>query len=161
MGLKLVDSHEFANDLSFIYQIKHKLNLNSYTFFIKYNNDEEGELIIGSYPHLYNNKYNEKDLVYQRVGKINNNVDWVIEFDMIKYDNNTIERINNKCLIQIEYALIHAPFNVKNYFIDNYFKNQCNQEFLIRKNIIMINCDKKFDISTFKNLSFISKDIDY
>ena len=161
LGLKLVDSHEFANDLSFIYQIKHKLNLNSYTFFIKYNNDEEGELIIGSYPHLYNNKYNEKDLVYQRVGKINNNVDWVIEFDMIKYDNKTIERINNKCLIQIEYALIQAPFNVKNYFIDNYFKNQCNQEFLIRKNIIMINCDKKFDISTFKNLSFISKDIDY
>ena len=161
LGLKLVDSHEFANDLSFIYQIKHKLNLNSYTFFIKYNNDEEGELIIGSYPHLLNNKYNEKDLFYQRAGKINNNVDWVIEFDMIKYDNNTIERINNKCLIQIEYALIHAPFNVKNYFIDNYFKNQCNQEFLIRKNIIMINCDKKFDISTFKNLSFISKDIDY
>jgi hypothetical protein len=161
LGLKLDYSFDYGGDGSFIYQAKKMANFDNYAFMLKYDNDDKGELIIGSYPHLYDNKYNEKDLFYQRAGKINNNVDWVIEFDMIKYDNKTIERINNKCLIQIEYALIHAPFNVKNYFIDNYFKNQCNQEFLIRKNIIMINCDKKFDISTFKNLSFISKDIDY
>ena len=161
LGLRLIDSHEFANDLSFIYQIKHKYNLNNYTFFIKYDNDEKGELIIGIYPHLYDNKYNEKDFVYQRAGKINNNIDWILEFDMIKYDNKTIERINNKCLIKIEFGLIQAPFNLKNYFVDNYFKNQCNQEFIIIKNIVIISCNKNFDISTFKNFSFVLKDIDY
>ena len=161
LGLRLSDNHEFANDLSFIYQIKHKYNLNNYTFFIKYDNDEKGELIIGIYPHLYDKKYNEKDFVYQRAGKINNNIDWILEFDMIKYDNKTIERINNKCLIKIEFGLIQAPFNLKNYFVDNYFKNQCNQEFIIIKNIVIISCNKNFDISTFKNLSFVLKDIDY
>ena len=161
LGLRLIDNHEFANDLSFIYQIKHKYKLNNYTFFIKYDNDEKGELIIGIYPHLYDNKYNEKDFVYQRAGKINNNIDWILEFDMIKYDNKTIERINNKCLIKIEFGLIQAPFNLKNYFVDNYFKNQCNQEFIIIKNIVIISCNKNFDISTFKNFSFVLKDIDY
>ena len=161
LGLRLSDNHEFANDLSFIYQIKHKYKLNNYTFFIKYDNDEKGELIIGIYPHLYDKKYNEKDFVYQRAGKINNNIDWILEFDMIKYDNKTIERINNKCLIKIEFGLIQAPFNLKNYFVDNYFKNQCNQEFIIIKNIVIISCNKNFDISTFKNLSFVLKDIDY
>ena len=161
LGLRLSDNHEFANDLSFIYQIKHKYKLNNYTFFIKYDNDEKGELIIGIYPHLYDKKYNEKDFVYQRAGKINNNIDWILEFDMIKYDNKTIERINNKCLIKIEFGLIQAPFNLKNYFVDNYFKNQCNQEFIIIKNIVIISCNKNFDISTFKNFSFVLKDIDY
>ena len=80
---------------------------------------------------------------------------------MIKYDNKTIERINNKCLIKIEFGLIQAPFNLKNYFVDNYFKNQCNQEFIIIKNIVIISCNKNFDISTFKNFSFVLKDIDY
>jgi hypothetical protein len=45
--------------------------------------------------------------------------------------------------------------------VDNYFKNQCNQDFIIHKSIFIISCKKNFDISTFKNISFLLKDIDY
>ena len=35
LGLRLVDSHEFAGDLSFIYQIKEPANLDNYAFTLK------------------------------------------------------------------------------------------------------------------------------
>ena len=44
LGLRLVDTHEDGNDLSFIYQMKQLYNLDSYTYMIKYKNDNEGEL---------------------------------------------------------------------------------------------------------------------
>ena len=58
MGLRLISTHEASNDLSFIYQMKQAANLDDYSFTLKYKNDEEGELIIGAYPHLYDSKFN-------------------------------------------------------------------------------------------------------
>ena len=87
LGLKLVESHEFAEDLSFIYQIKQNVKFGEYSFFINYFDDNNGELIIGTYPHLYNNTFDERNFVFQKAGKNNNNVDWIIEFDFIKYNN--------------------------------------------------------------------------
>ena len=37
-------------------------NLDNYAFTLKYDNDENGKLIIGTYPHLYNKEYNENNL---------------------------------------------------------------------------------------------------
>ena len=161
LGLRLVDSHEFAGDLSFIYQIKEPANLDNYAFTLKYDDDENGELIIGSYPHLYDKKYSENNFYYTRTGNIGNNLDWILDFDSIKYDNNIIRSIINKSLIKIEFGLIQAPFKLKKYFNDNFFGNKCQEKFYLSRNITIIHCDKNFNITNFKNLSFILKDIDY
>ena len=108
LGLKLVDSHETGDDLSFIYQIKKYANFDFYSFVIRYDDDNKGELIIGSYPHLYDKNFNENNFYYTKAGVIGKNVDWVLDFDVIRYDNKTISSIINKCLIQIEYGLIRA-----------------------------------------------------
>ena len=161
LGLKLVESHEFAEDLSFIYQIKQNVKFGEYSFFINYFDDNNGELIIGTYPHLYNNTFDERNFVFQKAGKNNNNVDWIIEFDFIKYNNETIERIITKSLIQIEFGLIKAPFKLKKYFNEKFFKNKCDEEFDYLRNISLFYCDKNFDITNFKNLTFILKDINF
>ena len=161
LGLRLIDSHEFAGDLSFIYQIKEPANLDNYAFTLKYDDDENGKLIIGSYPHLYDKQYNENNFYYTRTGYLGNNLDWVLDFDFIGYDNKIIKSIITKSLINIEFGLIQAPFKLKNYFNDNFFKNKCKEKFYLTRNITLIHCDKNFNITNFKNLSFILKDINY
>ena len=163
LGLRLVDSHEFAGDLSFIYQIKNPANLDNYAFTLRYdeNNDEKGELIIGTYPHLYDKAYNENNFYYTKAGLLDKNVDWVLDFDIIRYDNVTISPIVTKSLIKIEFGLIQAPFKLKQYFNEKFFENKCKEKYYSKRNITLIHCDKNFNITNFKNLSFILKDIDY
>ena len=121
LGLRLINSHESSNDLSFIYQIKKYANLDSYTFTLKYKNDEEGDLIIGAYPHVYDNKFNEKNFFYSKAGSNKNGVNWVLNFDVIKYNNKSVNVGSKKSLINIEYGLIQAPFKYKNYFKNNFY----------------------------------------
>ena len=84
-----------------------------------------------------------------------------MDFDTIRYYNKTISGIRIKIFIQIEFGLILAPNNLKNYFNDIYFLNKCKENIYDKRNITIIHCDKNIDIIQFKNLSFILKDIDY
>ena len=164
LGLKLLDSPENGIDNCFIYQIKKKSNFDKYSFFIKYdeNNDEKGELIIGSYPHIYDSKnFKEEEFFYHKVGKINKAINWIYDFDIIKYDNIEINNIITNCIIRIEFCLIQAPFKLKKFFNDTFFLGKCNETYNSKREIFIINCDKSLDIKGFKNLSFILKDIEY
>ena len=161
LGLRLLKSHEFGGNLSFIYQVKAAANLDNYAFTLRYDNDETGELTIGSYPHLYNKNYNAKNFYISRARDLGANIDWVLDFDAIRYNNKTISGIKTKSLIQIEFGLILAPNNLKKYFNDNFFLDKCKEEIYDKRNITIIHCDKNLDITQFKNLSFILKDIDY
>ena len=159
LGLRLISTHEATNDLSFIYQMKQAANLDDYSFTLKYKNDEEGELIIGAYPHLYDNKFNEKFFYYSKAGNNKNGVNWVLNFDIIKYDNKSVNVGPKKSLVNIEYGLIQAPFRCKNYFKTNFYGDKCEERFYAERNVTLIHCKSNFDITSFKNLTFILKDI--
>ena len=160
LGLRLINSHESSNDLSFIYQIKKYANLDSYTFTLKYKNDEEGDLIIGAYPHVYDNKFNEKNFFYSKAGSNKNGVNWVLNFDVIKYNNKSVNVGSKKSLINIEYGLIQAPFKYKNYFKNNFYGDRCSEKFNDRRNVTIVHCSSNFDITSFKDLIFELKDIE-
>ena len=160
LGLRLINSHESSNDLSFIYQIKKYANLDSYTFTLKYKNDEEGDLIIGAYPHVYDNKFNEKNFFYSKAGSNKNGVNWVLNFDIIKYNNKSVNVGSKKSLINIEYGLIQAPFKYKNYFKNNFYGDRCSEKFNDRRNVTIVHCSSNFDITSFKDLIFELKDIE-
>ena len=159
LGLRLVDEHDYGNDLSFIYQIKQLYNFDSYTYMIKYKNDNEGELIIGAYPHMFNKNYSETDFYYTKAGVLGKNVDWILNFDIIKYNNKSIKNINMQGFTQIEFGLIRAPYKVKSVFNDTLINGKCSQRFNIQRNLIMFHCDKNININNFKNLTFVLKDI--
>ena len=160
LGLRLINSHESSNDLSFIYQIKKYANLDSYTFTLKYKNDEEGDLIIGAYPHVYDNKFNEKNFLYSKAGSNKNGVNWVLNFDIIRYNNKSVNVGPKKSLINIEYGLIQAPFKYKNYFKNNFYGDRCSEKFNERRNVTIVHCSSNFDITSFKDLIFELKDIE-
>ena len=160
LGLRLINSHESSNDLSFIYQIKKYANLDSYTFTLKYKNDEEGDLIIGAYPHVYDNKFNEKNFFYSKAGSNKNGVNWVLNFDVIRYNNKSVNVGSKKSLINIEYGLIQAPFKYKNYFKNNFYGDRCSEKFNDKRNVTIVHCSSNFDITSFKDLIFELKDIE-
>ena len=160
LGLRLINSHESSNDLSFIYQIKKYANLDSYTFTLKYKNDEEGDLIIGAYPHVYDNKFNEKNFFYSKAGSNKNGVNWVLNFDIIRYNNKSVNVGSKKSLINIEYGLIQAPFKYKNYFKNNFYGDRCSEKFNDKRNVTIVHCSSNFDITSFKDLIFELKDIE-
>ena len=160
LGLRLINSHESSDDLSFIYQIKKYANLDSYTFTLKYKNDEEGDLIIGAYPHVYDNKFNEKNFLYSKAGSNKNGVNWVLNFDVIRYNNKSVNVGSKKSLINIEYGLIQAPFKYKNYFKNNFYGDRCSEKFNDRRNVTIVHCSSNFDITSFKDLIFELKDIE-
>ena len=166
LGLRPIKSHESSGNLSFIYQMKKKANFDNYAFSIKYDddNDEKGELIIGSYPHLYDDKFKNKNFCFSRARNIGNSIDWVLEFDAIRYDNKTMTGIATKSLLQIEFGLLLAPLNVKKQLNDKFFNsvnNKCREEFYEKRNYTIIHCDKSIDIKNFKNIIFFLKDIYY
>ena len=161
LGLKLIYNLDYGDDLSFIYQMKKKANLKNYAFTLKYENDDYGQLIIGSYPHEYDKEYYENNFIFTRTGEIKKNIDWIFDFYDIKYDNKIITGIIKKSLIRIEFGLIQAPLKLKKYFNDTFFLNRCKEEYYAKRNIYIIHCDKNIDITTFKDLSFTLKDINY
>ncbi len=160
LGLRLINSHESSNDLSFIYQMKKLADLDSYSFTLKYNNDEEGELIIGAYPHAYDNKFKENSFFYSKAGSNKFGVNWVLNFDVIRYNNKSLSYGTKKGLINIEYGLIQAPYRYKNFFKTNFYGDKCQEKFNAQRNVTIIHCNSNFDITSFKDITFELKDIE-
>ena len=71
-------------DLNLFNNLKNKqiLNLNLFSFI--YKNDNEGELVLGNYPHELGYNYNKKDLIFF---KGYNSKNWEFSFDSIKVGN--------------------------------------------------------------------------
>jgi hypothetical protein len=79
LGLRPLINHEPGEGyLSFIYQMKKLANLDNYAFTLRYNNDETGELIIGSYPHIFDKKYEEKNFIYSRASPFKVNIECIL-----------------------------------------------------------------------------------
>ena len=162
LGLKLVNNHEVSDDLSFIYQLKKSSNFDNYGFYLKYNDSGIGEIVIGTYPHLIDKNFNEKNFMYKSTGTINRDINWVIDFDYFKYDNQIINNVTSiKSLINLEFGLICAPFSMKSFFDELYLSNNFCHQNLVDEYYIY-RCDLiKTKIESFKNISFVLKEFNY
>ncbi len=161
LGLRLIKDPEKGFIASFIYQIKTLCNLDNYGFYLNFFDDDNGEIIIGTYPHLINKTYNEKHFIYKNTGMKDNTLFWIIDFDILRYDNEIIkDALNFKGFIDVEFGLISAPYKMQFYFKDNYLNiTFCKSELI--SNYYIYNCDLNYKIENLKNLSFQIKGINY
>ena len=159
LGLRPIETQYELRDFNFIYQIKKSANFDNYSFFLNYLDDDNGELIIGTYPHIYDKKYNEKNFIFQKIGIYKNDLYWLVNINDIKYGNSTLNINNYKCLINIEFGLISAPGSMRSYFLDYYLnKNDCHPN--VYNNYIFYFCPEN-KIRNFKDLYFYSKELNY
>ena len=144
----------------FIYLLKKNKIIDSYNFYFKFNeNDENGNLIIGNYPHEIDKNYDEKLLKLINLNINNNEFLWKFSIDEIYFDD---KKINEKNFIEIRIDIkgIIGSEIYNNYFKSNFIdknNNNCHMDFFEDKKYKFYYCDKNVDISKLKIIKFINK----
>ena len=145
------------NSLNLIFQLKNKNLISSLVYSFNFINDNEGDLYIGEYPHIFNKSYfNDFNL-----NNINVNLlfVWSSQFDKITFGNDIIEI--KRFYLNSSLGGIIGPKK----FLDNIQKLYFNQKIkenkckILNENIyIYFECNKDLDISDFPNLDFYLKE---
>ncbi len=158
LGLNFIKERD-DEDLNFIKVLLEKKIISSSIWSIKYLNDNEGELIIGDYPHKYNNNYDENFLKFTKV-EINYNKDWKIQFDEIKYDNITSGKSKFGIFV-IESGLIKAPIEYKNLFLKKV--NKTNNCFELQREFAFVYyyCNKNTNIKLLPTIYFYHRELNF
>ena len=166
LGLKKTIKKYEINSVNFINLLKTRNIINSYSFHYLFNKDNSGEIIIGNYPHEYNNKiYDEKNFKKINVIKNYDFINWNVQFDEIKfgnkylnYDLNVSFNLDLGGIIVNE--IIFDYFNV-NYFDEYVKKNLCKIFYSNDKFYKGFYCDININIKKFPNLFFYHKELNY
>ena len=174
MGLKLNYVNFEEIDYNLIRQLKNKYNiLETYDFSFKYTSDNEGQIIIGSEPHIYDpdnyngNRYRVAPAV--KPGKDSSyKEDFFFLFDKIYYYNTnkntgekTKENLNEIYVrIQFDMGVILGPSKYKNLIIKDFFEDLFNTKKCFLESVIdkqstyeyqVFYCDKKLTEYIIKN----------
>ena len=145
LGLNFDESRLNKDNIYFLKQLHIKNLIARPVFTLEYNNENEGNLIIGNYPHEYNKTFNKEDLIYSYIETPNIYIHKV-------FSNNIV--IENSTIVKLEYefGLIEGSEDYYNkiylqFFGDYLNKNICNK--------IMVNnmssyyytvCNKNIDL---------------
>ena len=139
-----------------ISQIKKGYNLETYDFTFNYNSENEGKVVIGAEPHIYDQE-NFFELQYRITGAVNgvNDRDWFLNFDKLYHiykvkSTGTIVNENigliKSIKIQFDLGLIIGPDDYKktielHFFNDLIKEGKCYEEVLLDKNTVFY-CEK-------------------
>ena len=167
LGLKIKIENKGVTNYNLIYQLKEKKLIDSYVFFIQYSNENEGKLIIGNYPHIYNNKLFKKEKLKNTKEIIDGETRFHIKFDKIIAGNKTfIHRLEG--YFEMENGLIRGSVIYHSYIRSNFFDEKVKNGYckiqLFKDNTgweyEYYVCDEdKIDLKTFPDLKFILNDI--
>jgi hypothetical protein len=144
MGLLPQGMNTGLNDakLNFIQQLKNKRIINNYNWYIRYNKDKTGELVIGAAPHeVRPENYLEEDLYTTHARLINDLFYWEIDFSSIElFDEGANKRYKTdgkSGVLYINSSFIHSPKSfyddITSIFFKPYFDNNRCQLLRINK----------------------------
>ena len=115
---------------NFITQLKKRDKINSYVFSIKYNNDDNGEIIIGDLPHEYSpEKYSSKNYFFDTVSITKEPpFNWHFTYDKCLYGEEEVDK-SNMVKLSIDFGFIKGNTFLKNKLEKNFFNvNNCNKK---------------------------------
>ena len=179
MGLLPQGVNTGLNDakLNFIQQLKNKKIINNYNWYIRYNKDKTGELVIGAAPHeVRPENYLEEDLYTTHARLINDLFYWEIDFSSIElFDERANKRYKTdgkSGVLYINSSFIHSPKSfyddITSIFFKPYFDNNRCQLLRINKyesSYQVIYCHQRNftdnDLKKFPILLFQSNELNY
>ena len=187
LGLNL-DVNFMQTDLNFLSILKLNNIINSYTFTLKYTNENEGKIFIGGFPHEFNKNYNEKNLRSTLCQKRGLKFFYDIYFDNIQIGNEQLKNINKIAELKPDFGLIVGASGFKTkmdeiFFNKFYLKEICSSVFIYKTfweiwerdeddeeqfdydfgnddAFKIIVCNEKIDVKKFPSLKFYNKDFD-
>ena len=131
---------EYTN---FITQLKRKDKINSFAFTIKYNNDDNGEIIIGDLPHEYSpDKYSLNNYFFDTVSITKEPpFNWHFTYKKCIYGEEEIDKLN-MVKLSIDFGFIKGNTKLKNFLEKNFFKtNLCYKDKV--KDFDIFYCEKE------------------
>ena len=156
------------NVFNFIENLKKKDVINSQVFSYKFDDNGDGELLIGSYPHEYDNNYDSKNLIQSSSLEIGASNNWFLHFDDIFYgENNTeIEDDITTFVLSPEKGMIILNKKIENIIYDNFFEELIEQKKCIEIKLIGYNlnnyvCEDTINITKFKPITFRHKGMEF
>ncbi len=170
LGLKLsFPCKNFLKNATFIQQLREKNIIENYSFNLKYNNEFEGEFIIGNYPHEINKNYKENFFKIGKVGYANDPmfINWDIKFDEI-YSGNQQIGFYKYCDLVYEKGLIVGNDIYYKSIKENFFQKLIDDKICFENDYIENNkeyfvfyCKNNLDLQKFPELIFNEKELDY
>lgn len=158
IGLKMEDI-SIVRDQLFISNLKKKDYINSYTFCFEFKNDDEGDIIIGEYPHQYNKNYNQK--YYHNTQKADSNGNWKFSFDNISWNNQSFNLIKD-VKIYIDLGIIEGTKQYREFLEEKYLNiSKCERNLYSKDSLFYYTCPSSLDITKFPPLQFYSKDLNF
>ena len=169
VGLTLFEKENFQETYNLISLLKKKNITNNYVFSYEYDNEneEEGKMIIGEYPHIYNKgKYNEEQLRSDYAVAEHYEIVWGLMFNSIYFFNENKTKTSSN---DIKYArfipelnCIRGTKSYKKQIEDEFFGYYINKSICRYDNNIM-NCDadSEFKVEKFPTLYFSNKKFNY
>ena len=158
LGLKIQDSPDIKN-YGFLYILKQKEIIDSFGWTIKYLNNEEGEIIIGGYPHEYDKEYGISKFKNTKAEKRGAQVYWDLKFQY--YLTNKQDFRSCHAQFDISFGFIKANFIYKNYLINEFFQFKNNCFIYNNTNYDYFICNSNEKISDFPKLILFHKDLNY
>jgi len=158
-GLQLTPNEKhLAETYNMISLLKEKKLIYDYSFSLKYKNNNEGEFIIGKDKNL-----NDEEINTGKLGHNGDSLQWSIDLDVsvngIKIENNSLS------YIYYEFGFIESTNSYKKNINDIYFNKYLNNKKCVQIELKMFYyyyvCDDDIDISSFPNLTFYNREINY
>ena len=152
----------FIPENNFITQLKKNKIINNYIFSFIYNkyNDtkrEEGNLLIGEFPHKYLIQLENKNLIYKNVIEVIDELKWGIGIEKVYVGNNIIEN-KTKIGFSIEHGIIIGSFEYKEYVLNNFFNDLFQKEICYSERFEDLFqgfvCNENLNYDNFENITF-------
>ena len=160
--LKTVPSKQKYN---FLYQLKEKNIISSYTFTIKFKNENSGQIIIGDYPHIYNNNFILRDFQYTKILDFDNFFQWKFQIEKV-FNNEEVIENKVKVIISLNYGICIGGNTYLKIINSTFFKEYIEKgicEYKLSDNnlIYFFECNSNIEISKFPKLKFYQKIMNY
>ena len=167
LGLQVPKFKE-KKEYYFIEQLKYNDIINSYFWMINYTSENEGNLIIGEQPHIFDKlNFKEEDLKIAHSFLYSSNIDWGLRFDDLYFGKTKID-VEKYCLLNYEmnYILGNSLLEKE---LDKYFKEFIQNGTCFKEDVrypyfphIFYYCNKnkyKKNIIFFPSLQFNHKEL--
>ena len=166
LGLNLFYKNFNLKFTNIINQLKQRKKINESVFYFTFNDYNNGDLIIGEYPHESNNdKFNKDDFIsFSIYIKDFNTQKYNFLFDKIFFNDLEIEN-NIECDISIENGMIKVNKvlfeKIEEIFFEDYVKkNICEKVVLFNGNFSYV-CNEKLNVKKFKEVKFMIRRINF
>ena len=152
----------YDKEVNFINTLKKNRLITNYIWNLNYTSENSGNLVIGEYPHSYNNKKYDKE----NMNQINvhqesaQKVVWNLYFDNIQYGETKLNS-HRTGKFAPQYGVVFGPVGfeqlIAKEFFDEYINNnKCQRKTYNEKHDYYV-CNQDIDLSKFKNIEFSLK----